>query len=109
MRRIKTDNLIGIVTAKAPVNQKNKRLRGAYNYDVLSNPFYNDRFCYIPCTFPKRSDYTISDYKDSYMKVYSNDIVRLACDLAYIPCDQALKLKFDEEFLFRNVCELRSR
>ena len=58
-----------------------------HNYDILTNPEYSDKFHYVPCTYPGRADYTISEYKDPYMQTYSSDLVRLAVDLAYMPMD----------------------
>ena len=85
MKRISMENFTELVLASK--KSKHNRLRSVHNYDILTNPLYSDRFCYVPCTYPKRSDYTISDYKDTYMQVYSSDIVRLVCDLAYMPID----------------------
>ena len=83
-------------------------MRSVHNYDILSNPSYSDRFHYIPCCYDRRADYVISEYKDEYMQVYSSDIVRLACDLAYMPQSQAKKLHFNEKYIFKHMCELRN-
>ena len=84
------------------------RLRSVHNYDILANPIYSDRFLYIPCVYPQRSDYTMSEYQDPYMKTYSTDLVRLVCDLAYLPVSVGRELKFNEEFIFRRMCEKRN-
>ena len=42
------------------------------------------------------------------MKCYSTDIVRLVCDLAYMPRSQARKLEFNEEFIFKQMLKLRN-
>ena len=42
------------------------------------------------------------------MKCYSTDIVRLVCDLAYMPKSDAQKLVFNEEYIFKRMLEIRS-
>ena len=77
-----------------------RRLRSVHNYDILTNPIYSDRFLYVPAAYPQRSDYVISEYKDDWLKQYSSDIVRLACDIAYLPKSIAREIVFDEEHIF---------
>ena len=84
------------------------RLRSVHNYDILTNPIYSDRFLYVPCVYPQRSDYTMSEYRDPYMKIYSTDIVRLVCDLAYMPVSIAKELEFNEAYIFKRMCEKRN-
>lgn len=84
-----------------------RRLRSVHNYDILSNPIYSDRFHYIPAAYPMRSDYIISQYKDTWVQEYSSDIVRLACDIAYLPKPMARAIVFDEEHIFQQMITLR--
>ena len=99
LKRMQDRSLKELVSAPK-LQYKLNRLRGVQNYDILTNPLYSDRFLYTPCCYHKRADYTISEYRDPYMKVYSCDIVRLACDLAYLPRSQAKELEFSEESIF---------
>lgn len=50
MRRIREKNFYELIVAKA--NNGKNRLRSVHNYDILTNPFYSDKFMYIPCTYP---------------------------------------------------------
>ena len=70
-----------------------------HNYDILANPIYSDRFLYVPCSYEQRHEYVISEYEDPWMRNYTSDIVRLACDLAYLPKSIAKSLVFDEEHI----------
>lgn len=42
------------------------------------------------------------------MKTYSTDIVRLVCDLAYMPVSVAKELEFNEAYIFKRMCEKRN-
>ena len=106
MTRISKKNFEALVIA--PSAEGKNRLRDVHNYDILTNPAYSDRFLYIPCSYPDRHDYTISEYKDNYLKCYSTDIVRLVVDLAYMPVSEGKKLKFNEEFIFKHMIECRN-
>ena len=63
---------------------------------------------YIPCLYPDRHEFCISEYKDNYLKCYSTDIVRLVVDLAYMPVSEGLKLEFNEKFIFKQMLEQRN-
>ena len=106
MTRIRDTNFKHLVFAEH--NTSKSRLRSVHNYDILTNPFYSDRFLYIPCTYPQRDDFTISKYSDPYMKVYQSDIVRLVCDLAYMPRTEAEKIEFSEKYIFKRMLEVRN-
>ena len=101
LKRISTKNFLQLVFAEP--NKQKRRLRSVHNYDILTNPIYSDRFLYTPCSYPERHDYVISPYKDSYMKNYSSDVVRLVADLAYMPKSEARKIRFDEKSIFRHM------
>ena len=105
MKRITQGNFMQLVFAEP--NTSNRRLRSVHNYDILSNPTYSDRFLYIPCTYPQRSDYMISKFKDPYMRSYSSDLVRMVCDLAYLPKSVGQKLVFSEIDLFKHMVQLK--
>ena len=50
----------------------------------------------------------MSEYRDPYMKTYSTDIVRLVCDLAYMPVSIAKELEFNELYIFKRMLEKRN-
>lgn len=77
-----------------------RRLRSVHNYDILCNPIYSDRFLYVPAAYSQRSTYVVSEYRDAWLKQYSTDIVRLACDIAYLPRSIGKDLVFDEKHIF---------
>ena len=101
MKRISKRNFEALVIA--PAADGKNRLRDVHNYDILTNPLYSDRFLYIPCSYPDRHQFTVSEYKDNFMKCYSTDLVRLAVDLAYMPVSQAKALEFSEKFIFTQM------
>ena len=107
MRRIRERNFYELIVAK-PNNTKT-RLRSVHNYDILTNPFYSDKFLYVPATYPERWDYTISQYSDNYLKCYSSDIVRLAVDFAYMPINEMSEVQFDEQYIFKRMLQLREK
>lgn len=83
MRRMKQSNALKLLATKG--NRSHDRLRSVHNYDILSNDYYQDRFMYTPGAYHGRSSYIISKFQDPWMKHYTADIVRLVCDLAYMP------------------------
>ena len=107
MKKIRDENFSELIVAKAAYGKN--RIRSLHNYDILTNPFYSDKFLYIPCVYPDRWDYTISQYADNYLKCYSSDIVRLAVDLAYMPKEESLKLEFNERYIFKRILQLRNQ
>lgn len=104
MRRISKHNFLHLVFAER--NLQDRRLRSVHNYDILTNPTYSDKFHYVPCAYNDRDQYIISDFADPWLKMYSTDIVRIACDLAYMPTAQALKLEFDEVSIYKQMIGL---
>jgi len=98
LTRFNEKNFYELIVAKA--NHGQNRIRSVHNYDILTNPFYSDKFMYIPCTYPERWDYTISKYADNYLKCYSTDVVRLAVDFAYMPRNEMEEIEFNERYIF---------
>ena len=98
MRRISKSNFLSLIFAKR--DKKGRRLRSVHNYDILTNPTYSDKFHYVPCTYLDREEYIISDFKDPWLQQYSSDLVRIACDLAYLPVYQARELRFDVRSIY---------
>lgn len=101
LTRISKPNFEALVIA--PSADGKNRLRDVHNYDILTNPVYSDRFLYIPCSYPDRHEFTISEYKDNYLKCYSTDVVRLVVDLAYMPESVGRVLEFNEKFIFEQM------
>ena len=72
------------------LNSKDQRkgqskLQGVENYDILSNPFNEHRYLYVPCIFPKRQNFAISQFIDnSNLRKANLDLVRIVCDLPYM-------------------------
>mgnify|MGYP007058525273 CR=1 FL=1 len=91
----------------ADADRLKRRLRSVHNYDILTNPIYSDRFHYVPGAYPTRSDYIISEFNDPWIQNYSTDIVRLACDIAYLPRSLAKKIQFDEGHIFQAMVDLK--
>lgn len=90
MKRINPRNFLQLVFAEH--NKKGNRLRSVHNYDILTNPTYSDKFHYVPCAYEGREQYIISEFSDPWIQQYSTDIVRVVCDLAYLPKSIALNL-----------------
>lgn len=59
-------------------------MQGEPNYDILTNPLYQDKFYYIPCMVPSRTDFAVCKIEKAQMRQNSLDLVRLACDLPYL-------------------------
>ena len=105
MKRLNSKAFLSLVFAEKHIGAR--RLRSVHNYDILSNPFYSDKFHYVPAVYPERSDYIISEYKDPWLQAYSCDICRLACDFAYLPKSIAKEIEFDELKIYQLMLKLR--
>ena len=90
MTRLSTSSFEALYSLeKDSVKNNRPKLQGVVNYDILSNPIYQYQYAYIPCRYPKRGLYAISEYKDKQIRKLSFDIVRLAVDLPYLPQKRA--------------------
>ena len=67
---------------------------------MLSNPYYQDAYAYIPARYPKRGSYAISEYKDKRVRKIAFDMVRLVVDLPYLPAERARAMVFNTPYLF---------
>ena len=83
IKRIQAHNFLSLIFS--PRNSAGARVRSIHNYDILTNPFYQDKFSYVPNAYEGREDYIISDYADPWLQQYSSDIARMVVDLAYLP------------------------
>ena len=88
----------------AQVNESNKkhksRLQGIHNYDILSNPFYTEKYQYTCCRYPKRANHVISRYSDRELQKSSLDLVRLAVFLPYMSESRAKHMQFTPEYIY---------
>ena len=75
------------------------KLQGVHNYDILANPEYRNMYHYVEVVAPARTQYVISEYKDKKMRLKQVDLVRLVCDLAYVPEQRAKEMDFSVEYL----------
>ena len=85
------------------------KLLGIANYDILSDPEYQDLFAYMPSHHPKRDQYAISQFKDRQMKKFTFDIVRLAVDLPYMSTEKAKELEFNPEYMYGALRDLKNQ
>jgi len=77
------------------------KLQGVPNYDILANPVYRRKFAYVDCSISARVEYCISQYNaktDRKKVLFSADMVRLVCDLAYLPRWKAKSLEFNADY-----------
>ena len=74
-------------------------MQGVHNYDILSNPYWAEKYQYIPCVYPQRYAYVISERKNKEDRKLSIDLVRLAIDLPYMDRKRAEKLEFNINYL----------
>lgn len=91
-----------------PSRKGKPMLQGVHNYDILSNPLQCAKYQYIPCIFPQRYTYVISQYKEKELRKLSIDIVRLAIDLPYMEPNRAKELEFDCEYLAKEKRERKA-
>ena len=56
-----------------------------------------------------RHHFIISEYSDTWVQNYTSDIVRLACDIAYLPRSLARDIVFDEEHIFQYMVDLKQK
>jgi hypothetical protein len=66
-----------------------QRIEGVPNYDILMNPEYSMAFQYVPAFAQKRNIIIQDGDKDETNDHQSNDVVRLALNLAMFP-DRAI-------------------
>ena len=74
--------------------RERQRLKGFYSYDMLLLNKMSRQLEYLPCHYPDRSKYVISEETDQVKRLRSYDVVRLAVDLAYIEEGRARGLDF---------------
>ena len=65
----------------------------------MANPFYAERYMYIPCRYRQRASFVISMYAHKDLKKSSLDLVRLVCDLPYMSESRARKMEFSPEYI----------
>ena len=75
-------------------------MQGGYNYSILSNQTYCDKYMYIQYNVHKRSEYFVSMFKHPMMRKCSVDIVRYVCDLAYVPIGRAKEIEFNPLYVY---------
>ena len=93
LKRMSPQNFFQLVNlGKKEQNGRLTTLQGVHNYDILSNQIYQDKLLYVPCVYPQRSQYVISQFKQNNLRTQSTDYVRLSCDLAYLPETKAREL-----------------
>ena len=49
--------------------ESDQKMKGVHNYDILANPEYAGAYHYIPCIYPQRNDYVISEYTSKDMRL----------------------------------------
>ena len=105
MERLKSKSFEDLVVMEKEAAERTNKpmLLGIANYDILSDPTYQDYYAYIPCSHPKRAQYAISEYKDKQARKLSFDLVRLVIDLPYLPLDRATDLDFSTEYLYSEL------
>lgn len=75
------------------------KLKGVHNYDMLANSEYANLYHYVPCIYPQRNEYVISEYVDKDMRMKQVELVRMICDLAYLDEERARDIDFSVEYL----------
>ena len=76
-------------------------LVGLHNYDMLMDQKYIEKFLYMPCWYPQRSNFALSEFAQQEIKKTSFDIVRIVCNLAYIEEERARKMVFKTDYIYR--------
>lgn len=88
MPRLKAENFLKLCETKRG-NPNRPKLQGVHNYDILSNPYYCDKYLYTPAVYPLRSKFVISPYavddpKAKDLRIQSANLVRLVVDFPYM-------------------------
>ena len=103
MPRLKPEVFLDLRNTKDTALNKNRpKLQGIHNYDILSNPFYAEKYLYIPAIYPVRSKFAISRYtheKDKDKRIHSTNLVRYVVDLPYLHYKRAKEMEFNTEYL----------
>lgn len=84
-------------------------MQKVFNYDLLMNPTYQEKFLYVTADHPDRANYIVSPYCNKLMKLYSNDIVRLMLDIGYYSHNDIASKEINVENLFKQRTFMRSR
>ena len=69
MPKLSTESFTRLAKFKDEGKSEKAKLRGVHNYDMLANSEYANLFHYIPCIYPSRNDYVISEYVDKDMRM----------------------------------------
>ena len=69
MPKLSTESFTRLAKFKDDDKSERAKLKGVHNYDMLANSEYANLFHYIPCIYPSRNDYVISEYVDKDMRM----------------------------------------
>ena len=84
-----------------------KLIQGVFNYDILSNPFYNAQFQYVPVDTDNRDLMIIDDDIDEDNDNQQSDLVRVVLNLAYLTEEKAKSFDFDSAS-YKSVIKMKS-
>ena len=109
MPRLKPEVFLDLKHIKETALSKQRpKLQGVHNYDILSNPFYAEKYLYIPAVYPVRAKFAISKYLDEKHKdkrLHSTNLVRYVIDLPYVHYKRARRMEFNTEYLASEYAE----
>ena len=109
MERLNQQSFESLVTKDSHFKRKDKpKLQDIHNYDLLSDPKYQDEFVYVPAERAKRrADCAISQYKNKSIRKLAFDVVRLVVDMPYLPEERAKNLKFHTKYLYNEYLKAK--
>ena len=99
MPKLSTESFTRLAKFVDEVKSLRPKLKGVHNYDMLANSEYANLYHYIPCIYPQRNDYVISEYVDTDIRMKQVELVRMICDLAYLDEARARDMDFSVEYL----------
>ena len=86
-------------TKETPLAKLRPRLQGVHNYDILSNPFYAEKYLYVPAVYHVRSKFAISQYPDKERRIHAINLARYVVDFPYMRYQRAMEFEFKSEFM----------
>ena len=98
--RLKQSAFNELVSVKDDILTKSRpKLQGVHNYDILSNPFYAEKYLYVPASWKVRSNFAISQYTDKAKRMHSINLARYVVDFPYMKYSRAKSFEFNTEFM----------
>ena len=100
MPRLKPSVFVELSQTKdTALNKLRPKLQGVHNYDILSNPFYAEKYLYVPAVMHMRNEFAISKHTEKDKRVHSINLARYVVDFPYMKYTRAREFEFNARYM----------